>query len=188
MSFLMLLASAAAEPAAAVAHEAASGAGLPQMDASTFPSQIFWLIVTFGFLYLVMSSIVLPRLGGTLEERRDRIADDLDQAADFKHQAEDAEKSYNQALAEATAKARAIAADTREKLNAEIAEIAAEAEHKSAASLAAAEERIASMKADASKKVREAAIETTRAVVAALIDETPTPEAVSAAMPARANA
>lgn len=187
MSVLMMLASAAAEPAAA-AHEAASSAGLPQMDASTYPSQIFWLIVTFGLLYAILSSLVLPRIGGTLEERRDRIADDLDQAAEARQQAEQAEKAYNQALADATAKARAIAADTRSQIDAEIAEMAAEAEKESAASIEAAEARIAAMKADASKKVREAAIETTRAVVAALIDETPTPETVAAALPAGVNA
>lgn len=180
--FLML----AATPS--TAHNASESAGLPQMDASTFPSQLFWLAITFGLLYWIISSFVLPRIGGAIEERRDRIADDLDQAAEFRQHAEEAETAYNEALTDATTKARAIAADTRETLKGEIAEMSTEADRESADALAKAEERIAAMKADASEKVREAAVELSRAIVAALIDETPTAEAAEAAMPERLSA
>lgn len=186
MSFLAI--AAAAVEAAADLRGEAEASGLPQFDPSSWPSQLFWLAFFFGALYWLMAGYFLPRIGGTIEERRDRIADDLDQAAEFRQRAEDAEKTYNQGLADATAKAQAIAAETREALSEETAELAAEAGEKSAASLAEAEARIAAMKTDASKKVREAAIETTRAVIAALIDETPTAEAVAAAMPASAKA
>lgn len=184
MSFLAI--TVAAAELAGEAHDGAESAGLPQFDPSSWPSQLFWLAIFFGALYSLMAGYFLPRIGGTIEERRDRIADDLDQAAEFRQQAEDAEKAYNQALADATARAQAIAAETREKLAAEIAELAAEADENSAASLAKAESQIAAMKAEASQKVREAAIETTRAVIAALIDETPTAETVAAAMPGAA--
>ncbi|GAB4523999.1 MAG: F0F1 ATP synthase subunit B [Amphiplicatus sp.] len=179
MSLVAILVSAA-EPVAA--HAAEAGPGLPQMDASTYPSQLFWLAVTFGFLYWIMTSFVLPRLGGVIEERRDRIADDFDQAAEFKRKAEEAEAAYEAALADAKARARAIAAETRESLNEELAELQREADARVAASLAAAEARIAAMKEDAAAKVREAAAEVTRAIVEALIDETPTPEAVDSAL------
>lgn len=181
----MFFLAAAAAAVQAGAKTAAEGhaVGLPQFDPSSFPSQIFWLAVFFGGLYWLMDGYFLPRIGATIEERRDRIADDLDQAAEFRQQAEDAEKAYNQALADASARAQAIAAETRENVSAEIAELADEAAETSAANLAEAEARIAAMKADASQKVREAAIETTRSVIAALIDETPTRETVEAAMP-----
>lgn len=181
MSFLAI--TTAAAELAAEAHGEAEAAGLPQFDPSSWPSQIFWLAIFFGVLHWAMAGYFLPRVGGTIEERRDRIADDLDQAAEFKQQAEEAEKAYNQALADASAKAQAIAAETREALAAEIAELAADADAKSAAGLADAEQRIMAMKAEASKTVREAAIETTRAVISALIDESPTPETIAAAMP-----
>ena len=78
--------------AAETAHggEAAS-ASLPQLDPTWWPSQLFWLALTFGVLYWLMAGKFLPTLGGAIEERRDRIADDLDQAAEFRRQAEDAE-------------------------------------------------------------------------------------------------
>jgi F-type H+-transporting ATPase subunit b len=175
---MTLLNLAAAETAA---HGEGSSGGLPQLDLSTWPSQLFWLAVFFGALYFAMAGYFLPRLGRALEERRERIADDLDQAAEQRQKAEDAEKTYNQALADATAKAQGIAADTRAKLNAEVAQLSAEADKEAAKSLAAAEARIAEMKSDASRKVREAAVDTSRAIVAALIGETPTQDAASAA-------
>ena len=47
---------------------------MPQLDISAWPSQLFWLALTFGALYWLMATYFLPRLGATLEERRDRIA------------------------------------------------------------------------------------------------------------------
>lgn len=179
---LMLAMLAYAADPAAHAGEAAAKAGLPQMDVSTFPSQLFWLALTFGFLYWLMSTIVLPRLGGAIEERRDRIADDFDQAAEFRRQAEGAQKAYESDLADAKARARAIAAEKRAELDEELAERQREADAKAAAAIEAAESRIAAMQADKAAKVREAAADTARAVVETLIDEKPTAEAVEAAV------
>jgi F-type H+-transporting ATPase subunit b len=181
----VLLAAAAAE--VSEAHAEADKGGLPQLDVATWPSQLFWLALIFGLLYWLMSTHFLPRIGRTIEERRDRIADDLDKAAEQKQKAEDAEKAYKQSLADATAKARAIAAETRAKVNAELAAMTTEADKKAADSIAKAEARIAAMKADASRKVKEAAVETSRSVVAALIDETPTLE-TAGAVASRVNA
>ncbi|NWG71986.1 MAG: F0F1 ATP synthase subunit B' [Parvularculaceae bacterium] len=166
--------------AEAAAHGEGSAGGLPQLDLSTWPSQLFWLAVFFGALYVAMSAYFLPRIGRTIEERRDRIASDLDKAAEQRAKAEAAEKAYEQALADATARAQAIAADTRGKLNAEIAELSAAADREAGEALARAEARIAAMKQDASRKVREAAVDTSVAIVAALIGETPTRDAAAA--------
>lgn len=184
MPFLALsLASAAQE---AGAH--AQSAGLPQFDAASWPSQLFWLAIFFGLLYWLMAGYFLPRIGATIESRRDRIALDLDKAAEFRQQADEAEKAYARALADATARAQAIAAETRAAIGAEIAELTAEADREAEEAIARAEARIAAMKTDAAEKVREAAAETARAIVAELIDETPTPDSVAAAMPARVGA
>ncbi|MEM9169086.1 MAG: F0F1 ATP synthase subunit B' [Pseudomonadota bacterium] len=174
---------AAADTASAAGEAAGESGGLPQFDASTFPGQIFWLAVTFGLLYMLMSESILPRLGGMIEERKDRVADDLDKAAEFKRQADEANEAYAKGLADARAKAQAIAAETRDNLDAELSEMQAEADEKAAADVAAAEKRIAEMRDKAAEKVRDAAIDTTKAVVEALIDERPTDEAVQAAMP-----
>lgn len=178
MSFVTLIAAGAAD---AVQKEAASGT-LPQLDPTWWPSQIFWLAVTFACLYFLMAGRFLPAIGGVIEERRDRIADDLDQASEFRQQAEDAEAAYNQSLADAKAKAQAIAADTRNEVDEEIAEMQADTDAKLQGELEKAEARIDEMKRAASAKVEEAAGDATRAIVERLIDETPTDDAVARAV------
>lgn len=178
MSVLTIITMAAAE--AQSSDGAASG--LPQLDTTWWPSQLFWLTVTFGVLYWLMASKFLPALGTAIEERRDRVADDLDQASDFKRQAEDAETAYNQSLADAKARAQAIAAETRADVDKDIAAMQAETGKELEAQVAAAEARIAEMKADAAAKVREAAGDTAGAIVETLIDEAPTSDAVDRAI------
>jgi F-type H+-transporting ATPase subunit b len=85
------------------------GGGLfPPFDTSNYPSQLLWLAITFGLFYLFLKNVVLPRVGGILEVRRDRIAGDLDQAARMKSEADAAVAAYEQELAEAKARANAI--------------------------------------------------------------------------------
>ena len=95
---------ATSSEAANAAVEHASG-GLPQLDFTTFPSQIFWLVVTCVVLFQLMNKVALPRISTVLEERADAIADDLDRAEEFKRKAAEAEEAYNQALVEARSKA-----------------------------------------------------------------------------------
>ena len=184
------LASLTAAPlvlSAALAADGPAGAGedaggLPQLDASTYASQVFWLLVTFALLYLLMDRVFLPRLGGVIEERRNRIADDYDQAAEFKRQAEEAQATYERSLADAKARAASIAAETRAAVDADIAEMEAENDAKLEAEIAEAERRIEATAETARGAVVEAARDTTRELVAALIGETPTEAAVDAAI------
>ena len=161
--------------------EEASG-GLPQLNPETYPSQLFWLLIIFFALYFVVSKTFLPRIGEVIVERRSRIADDYDKAAEFKRDAETAEAAYNKALADAKASAARIAAETKASLDAEIAEMEAETDKQLETDIAAAEERIAATAEKAAEAIREAARDTTKALVAALIDETPSDETVEAAL------
>ncbi|RFB04885.1 F0F1 ATP synthase subunit B family protein [Parvularcula marina] len=171
----------AAAPAADGEDHGNSG-GLPQLEFDTYPSQVFWLVITFLILYFLCAKVFLPRLGGIIEERRNRIADDFDQAAEFKRQAEEAEEAYKKSLADAKARAAQIAAETRAQIDAEIAELQAETDKELEAELSAAEERIANTTKAANAAVLEAARETTKALVAALIDETPSDDAIDTAL------
>jgi len=69
--------------------------------------------VTILAIYFIMSRIAIPRISSTLEERASAISRDIEQAANLKQQAEDAEAQYNAALANARAEAQKIAADTK---------------------------------------------------------------------------
>ena len=92
---------------------------MPQLEVSTFVPQLFWLVITFGVLFLLMAKIGLPRVSGVIEARRKRIDDDLARATQLKAEAEAALAAYQQTLASARAQAQAAVKDTTDKLAAE---------------------------------------------------------------------
>ena len=143
---------------------------MPQLDPSVFASQIFWLAITFTALYVLMSRIVLPRIGGVLEARSERLSADLDRAETLKKEADQVIATYEDALAEARRQAGAVIGETTREIEA----MAAERDKAFAAELAgkieAAEERIARARDEATSHVREIAVEAAQTVTARLID------------------
>ncbi|WP_425290625.1 F0F1 ATP synthase subunit B [Devosia lucknowensis] len=153
----------------------------PPFDPATFPSQLLWLAISFGALYLLMSKLALPRIGGILENRKLLIDTDL-AAADADRQKTDAAiAAYEKALAEAKAKAQGIANQTREAIQADLSAKRSAAETDLSAKVSAAEARIAATKAQALTHVDEIAAETAQAVVSQLVGEV-SPDSVRAAV------
>jgi len=142
---------------------------MPQLEFHTFVPQLVWLAITFGFLYLMMARVALPRIANVLEERRDRIADDLDQAEQFKRQTDEAIAAYEKALADARANAHEIAQATRDKLNEETERQRKSIEARLAEKIAAAEKKIFATKEKALGNVRAVAIDVAEAVVTELL-------------------
>ncbi|MGE0501618.1 MAG: F0F1 ATP synthase subunit B [Rhizobiaceae bacterium] len=180
---------AAEEPAAeGGAHTEQGGEGgrpsFPPFDSATFPSQLLWLAITFGLFYLFLKKVVLPRIGSILEVRRDRIAQDLDQAARMKEEADAAIVAYERDLAEARTKAGGIAQSARDdaKFEAEAKRKVVEAELEE--KLAAAERRIAGIKTAAMKEVGSIAEQTAAAIIQELVGGKADKVAVAAAVAA----
>ena len=145
------------------------GAGLPQLDPSTFASQIFWLAVTFVALYLLMSRVALPRVRDVLEERERRITDDLEKAQRLKDESEAVLAEYEKALADARANAQAMFAQAVEQANAEAAKRQQDMAQKLAKQLETAESRVQAAKAEALDNIRQVAIEVAQDAAARLI-------------------
>ena len=152
-----------------VAHEGGHDVAFPPFDPSTYPSQLLWLAVTFGLLYLILKRAVLPRIGNILEVRRDRIAQDLDQAARMKDEADAAVAAYEQELADARSKANAIGQDARDKAKGEADAERRGIEQQLEQKLRDAEARIAGIKETAMKQVGTIAEETAGAIVQELV-------------------
>ncbi|MGJ3232486.1 MAG: F0F1 ATP synthase subunit B' [Oceanicaulis sp.] len=146
----------------------AAEATFPPFDPTYFASQLFWLAISFALLYLLLSRFVLPRIGGAIEERRDRIADNLDAAADMKAQADETVKAYEKELADARARASAVAAEAKAEADKEIAEATREADEELDAKLAESEQRIKQSREKALAEVRTIAAETAAAAAARL--------------------
>ena len=134
-----------------------SSGGLPQLDFTTWPTQIFWLVVSFTLAYVLMSRIVTPRIASVLEERHSRLEDDMERARQAAQEADDMRVSFEKALADA----RNDAADkTRETL----ANATQDAEKKNAAAanrlatkIAKAETSIMEARSDALKELDDVA-------------------------------
>jgi len=150
-----------------VPHEGAEGL-FPPFDASTFPSQILWLAITFGLFYLFLKKVIVPRLGGILEVRESRIAQDIEQASKLKGEADAAVAAYEQELAEARANANTIGQQARDNAKAEAETARKSIEASLEAKLTEAEERVAKIKATAMQDVGSIAEETAAAIVSAL--------------------
>ncbi len=169
----------------ATAEAAGEAVGMPQLDFSTFPNQIFWLVVSLVVVYFIVSKVILPRIGGVLEERHSVISDYISQAADFKKQAEEAEADYEAALAQARAEAQAIALETKADIQKELNKAVAKADAEIAAKTAESEKAIAVVRESAVENVREVASVTTAEIVAALMPSVSDDAAIKKAVTAR---
>ena len=176
-----------AHSAADAAYGAADAApGMPQLDFSTFPNQMFWLVVTLVVIYLVLSRVALPRISAVLAERQGTITNDIAAAEDLKRQATEAEEAYNKALADARAEAQAIVAETRAEIQAELDEATAHADAEISAKAAESEARIREIRAGALQSVEEVAKDTAAEIVTAIgpagVDTAPVADAVAERM------
>ena len=149
-------------------HDVKDTGVFPPFDTTTFGPQLFWLALTFGALYLLMSKVALPRIGEVLEVRRDRIEGDLAEAERLRRKTDQAIASYEAELAEARAKSQGIAEETRTALKADLDAKRAGVEAELAKKVAVAESRIQKTKADALSNVGEIAADTAVALVSRL--------------------
>ena len=146
---------------------------MPQFDPSTFPSQVFWLIITFGAMYYIMANRVLPRIAEVLEERSQRLTGDLEKAEALRREAQLVIAAYEEALTNARSEAAAVVAQATQ----EIAEASSKRQEAFAAELASrteeAESRIDQAKQAAKAQVRDIAIEATIELTARLTGTAP---------------
>lgn len=171
-----------------VAHGEEHGTGVfPPFDSTHFASQLLWLVITFGLFYLLMKKVIVPRVGGILEQRHDRIAQDLDEAARLKSEADTAVETYEKELAAARSKANTIAETARESAKSKAAADRAAIEAELADKLSAAETRIGEIKSQAFAQVGAIAEETATAIVDQLIGGKATGDDIKAAVAAAAN-
>jgi F-type H+-transporting ATPase subunit b len=159
---------------------------MPQLDFSTFPNQIFWLVVTLVAIYFILTKVALPRISAVLAERQGTLTNDLAAAEDLKRQAAEAEEAYKKALADARAEAQRIADETRAEIQATLAEATAEADRQISAKSAESEARIAEIEAGAVQSVEEVARDVVGDVVAAILPgQSVDADAVATAVSAR---
>jgi len=95
----------------------ASEAGMPQLNPEFWPAQVFWLILIFCILFLVIWKIFLPKITYTIENRKSKIVNDLDEAQKLKESAEKKLKEYNEIIENSKLEAKNIIENGRKKLD-----------------------------------------------------------------------
>ena len=97
-----------------------SEAGIPQLDPEFWTAQIFWLILIFSFLYLIVWKVFLPKITYSIENRKSRIVNDLDEAQKLKESAEKKLSEYNKIIERSKQEAKKIIDDARKRLDQDI--------------------------------------------------------------------
>ena len=122
---------------------------MPQLDPTVWPTQLFWLAVTFIALYLIVWRVALPRIADVLEARQRKLDDDLKKATALKEEAEQILADYEKLRADAQASAHEVLKTANDALKAEAEQQTAALAAKLAAQTEEAEARIAAAKASA---------------------------------------
>ena len=89
---------------------------MPQLDFATFPTQLFWLIITFSVLYCLMWRVVIPRISNVLEERQSRINGDLERAENLRTEAKLVLNAYEKALTDGRSEAQKLLREAEQKI------------------------------------------------------------------------
>ena len=159
--------------------------GMPQLDFSTFPNQIFWLVVTLIVIYLLMSRVALPRIASVLTERHGAIQSDLDKADEMKAKAVEAETAYNQALVDARAEAQSIVAHARAEIQKDLDVAMLKADAEIAVKTAESAAAIKEISASAVAAIKVVANDTAKEIVKTMMPGAGDAKAVKAAVTAR---
>ena len=167
---------------AAATDAAEKSTGIPQLDFSTFPNQIFWLVVALLVIYFVVKRLAIPRIGGILEQRAARMESDLALAAELSRQAAKLEEESRRKMTEAKSEAEKIGAKAREEVRQMTEAAMEEASQKISGMSAVAEARIEEIKRNAQEGIAEIAQDAAHEIVAVLLpgkeDRTAASEAV----------
>jgi F-type H+-transporting ATPase subunit b len=145
------------------------GDTFPPFDPATFGSQLFWLAIAFGGLFVLMKRVAIPRIGGILEDRANRIAGDLAEAGRMKAESEAAVAAYEEALSAARQNAHQIGQKARDASKAEIESDRKKTEAGLNEKLAAAEAEITKVKQQALAGVDQIAKDAVETMVEVLV-------------------
>ena len=155
------------------AAEGQNSAGLPQMDITTFPSQLFWLIITFAILYIFMWRVVIPKLSTTIEERKDKISNDINEAEKFNSEATSILEKYEEQMSSASQSASDIISESKSQMNEYFENLKLENEKKIAEMIRNSQEMIKLREKDSINEVRNATLETVKEITIKYLDKIP---------------
>ena len=154
--------------------------GMPQLNPKYWVSQIFWVILIFGTLYVILWRIILPEINENLENRKSQILTDLDDAQKFEDQSKEKLSEYNQILNQAKQEAKKILDATRKKVNRDIENKKNQFSLEIEKEIEKAEKEIKTLKLSSIEDINKIAIETSSEIVRKIVGTEVNASSVSA--------
>ena len=147
-----------------------SEAGMPQLNPEFWAAQIFWLILTFSSLYLIIWKVFLPKITLSIENRKSRVVNDLDEAQKLKENAEKKLNEYNKIIEESKKEAKKIIEDNKKKLDRDIKNKKHKFNDEIEKELMAAEKEIKDLKKSSISNINNIAAETSVEIIKQIIN------------------
>ena len=148
---------------------AAESGGMPQLNPEFWISQIFWLTLTFGILYMVLSKLILPKISANLESRKSQIQDNIEAAEKQREDSESKLKEYEEIVFKSKLEAKKIFKDSRERVIKDINNKKETLEKQINEEIKKTEKEIEVVKKKAPEKINKIAIETSSELVKKII-------------------
>ena len=159
-----------------------SEAGMPQLNPEFWAAQIFWLILTFSSLYLIIWKVFLPKITLSIENRKSRVVNDLDEAQKLKENAEKKLNEYNKIIEESKKEAKKIIEDNKKKLDRDIKNKKHKFNDEIEKELMAAEKEIKDLKKSSISSINNIAAETSAEIIKQIINIEVNKSSVSASV------
>ena len=147
-----------------------SETGMPQLNPEFWVAQIFWLILIFSSLYLIIWKIFLPKITYSIENRKSRIINDLDETQKLKENAEKKLNEYNKIIEESKKEAKKIIEDSKKKLDRDIENKKQKFNDEIEKELMAAEKEIKDLKKSSISNINNIAAETSAEIIKQIIN------------------
>ena len=147
-----------------------SETGMPQLNPEFWTAQIFWLILIFSSLYLIIWKIFLPRITYSIENRKSRVVNDLDEAQKLKENAEKKLKEYNEIIENSKKEAKKIIEDNKKKLDRNIEDKKQKFDSEIEKELVEVKKEIQDLKKSSLSSINKIAIEISAETVKQIID------------------
>ena len=148
---------------------AAESGGMPQLDPEFWLSQIFWLVLTFGILYLVLSNIILPKISNNLENRKSQVLENLELAEKQRNESEAKLKEFDNIILKSKIEAKNLFNESRKKLLDDINKKREKLEKELDKEVKIVEAEIEELKKKAPEKINNIAVETSSDIIHQLI-------------------
>ena len=150
--------------------QSAESGGMPQLNPEFWVSQIFWLIITFGFLFIILSKLILPKISNNIESRKSQILENIETAEKQRADSENKIKEYEKIIFESKIEAKNYFNEARLKILRDIESKREDLEKEINSEINESEKEIIELKSTSVEKINKIAIETTSDLVKSFLE------------------